>query len=107
MLPLYSALNAIDLPSGENFGLVVAPWKLVSRRARPPARSTVQMLLAYANAMCVALTVGVRRSRVAAATGGAGDASSTPANANAQTAVVKSRRRDMDTLRVPRSLHPP
>src|SRR3954466_4653117 len=45
-LPAYSPLNAIDLPSGEKCGLVVWPAKLVRRRALPPARSTVQMLLA-------------------------------------------------------------
>src|SRR5262245_27632446 len=101
VLPLYSALNAIHLPSGENFGFVVAPWKLVSRRAMPPARSTVQMLLAYANATCVALTVGVRSSRVgAAATGGAGDAIRTLTNANAQTAVMRTRLDDMEPSKV-------
>src|SRR5262245_18702161 len=45
-LPLYSALKAIHFPSGENFGLVVAPWKLVIRRATPPFLSTVHTLLA-------------------------------------------------------------
>ena len=56
------SLNAISDPSGENFGLVVVPWKLVTRRAMPPARGTIQMLLAYANAICVVLTVGWRTS---------------------------------------------
>src|SRR5579871_1341498 len=51
-------------PSGEKCGLVVWPWKLVSRRAVPPARSTIHILFAYANAICVALTVGVRSMRV-------------------------------------------
>src|SRR5262249_10671014 len=64
VLPAYSPLNAIQFPSGEKCGFEVWPWKLVSRRALPPARSTTQMLLAYANAICVALTVGVRNSRV-------------------------------------------
>ena len=36
------------------------------RRAGPPDRSTVQILLAYANAICLVLTEGVRRSRVEA-----------------------------------------
>ena len=45
-LPPYSPLKATLRPSGENFGFVVWPWKLVSRRAVPPARSTTQMLLA-------------------------------------------------------------
>jgi hypothetical protein len=45
VLPLYAALKAMVRPSGENFGFVVVPWKLVSRRAVPPARSTSQMLL--------------------------------------------------------------
>ena len=44
--PAYSALNAIDLPSGEKCGFDDSPWKLVSRRAVPPARSTIQMLFA-------------------------------------------------------------
>src|SRR5580765_792514 len=65
-LPAYCALNAISLPSGENFGFSVVPWKLVRRLAAPPARSTVQMLLAYANAICVLLTVGERSMRVCA-----------------------------------------
>jgi hypothetical protein len=69
VLPPYSALNATDFPSGENFGLCVCPWKLVSRRAFPPARSTTQMLFAYANAICWALTVGERSSRVWAESG--------------------------------------
>src|SRR5947208_8927195 len=30
----------------------------------PPARGTIQMFCAYANAICVALTVGVRNKRV-------------------------------------------
>ena len=46
VLPEYSPLNAIHFPSGEKCGLVVSPWKLVRRRATPPARSTLQMLLA-------------------------------------------------------------
>src|SRR6185437_16860217 len=45
-LPSYSALNASRRPSGENFGFSVVPWKLVTRRAVPPDRSTVQMLFA-------------------------------------------------------------
>src|SRR5262245_26060491 len=52
------------LPSGEKCGFDVRPWKLVRRRAIPPARSTVQMLFAYANAIAVALTLGVRSRRV-------------------------------------------
>src|SRR5262245_28786147 len=59
-LPAYSPLNAIHLPSGEKRGLPACPWKLVSRRASPPARGTIQMFCAYANAICVALTVGER-----------------------------------------------
>src|SRR5262245_25161198 len=54
------------LPSGEKCGFDVRPWKLVRRRALPPARSTIQMLFAYANAICVLLTVGVRSMRVCA-----------------------------------------
>jgi hypothetical protein len=42
--PAYSPLKAIQRPSGEKCGLDVWPWKLVSRRARPPDRSTTQML---------------------------------------------------------------
>ena len=64
MLPPYSALNATHFPSGESFGFCVSPWKLVSRRAVPPARSTIQMLFAYANAMFLSLTVGLRSMRV-------------------------------------------
>src|SRR4051812_10562798 len=45
-LPAYSALKAIDLPSGEKWGFDDSPGKLVRRRAMPPARSTVQILLA-------------------------------------------------------------
>ena len=45
-LPAYSALKAIRLPSGEKRGLAVWPWNVVRRRARPPPRSTVQMLFA-------------------------------------------------------------
>src|SRR5579872_2148463 len=63
-LPAYSPLNAIHFPSGEKCGFVVRPWKLVRRRATPPPRSTTQMLLAYANAICVVLTVGVRSMRM-------------------------------------------
>src|SRR4051812_5991269 len=59
VLPPYSALNATIFPSGEKCGLFSLP-ALVSRLAEPPARSTIQMLPAYANAMFVALTVGVR-----------------------------------------------
>src|SRR5665213_4389242 len=66
MFPAYSALKAIHVPSGEKCGFDVSPWKLVRRRAMPPARSTVQMLLAYANAIWVALTVGERSRRVCA-----------------------------------------
>jgi hypothetical protein len=71
VFPAYSALNAIHFPSGEKCGLDVCPWKLVTRRAMPPARSTIQMLLAYANAIWVALTVGVRSKRVGAPLGAA------------------------------------
>src|SRR6185369_12226423 len=45
-LPAYSPLNAMRLPSGENLGLLAWPWKLVSRRASPPARGTIQMFWA-------------------------------------------------------------
>src|SRR5215467_322106 len=76
MLPAYSPLNAIHLPSGEKCGFVVCPWKLVIRRAMPPERSTVQMLFAYANAICDALTVGIRSSFV-----GSPSAAGRPANA--------------------------
>jgi hypothetical protein len=64
VLPPYSALNATQRPSGDSLGLIVSPWKLVSRRAFPPARSTTQTLLACVNAMCCALTLGMRSSRV-------------------------------------------
>src|SRR5262245_58526888 len=57
---------------------MVWPWKLVRRRAMPPGRSTVQMLLAYAKAICVALTGGIRRSFV-----GVPLAAGRPANATA------------------------
>src|SRR5712691_12679260 len=63
-LPAYSPLKAIHFPSGEKCGFVVWPWKLVTRRATPPARGTTQMFCAYAKAICVALTVGVRSRRV-------------------------------------------
>src|SRR3982751_1451604 len=63
-LPAYSPLNAIHFPSGEKWGFNVCPWKLVKRRALPPERGTVQILFAYANAICDWLTVGVRRSRL-------------------------------------------
>src|SRR3982750_2542297 len=63
-LPAYSPLNAIHFPSGEKWGFNVCPWKLVKRRALPPERGTVQMLLAYANAICDELTVGVRSNRL-------------------------------------------
>src|SRR2546427_10185867 len=45
-LPAYSPLNAIHFPSGEKCGFEVWPWKLVIRRAMPPARGTVQMFCA-------------------------------------------------------------
>src|ERR1700741_4471325 len=45
-LPAYSPLNAINFPSGEKCGFEVCPWKLVMRRAMPPARGTVQMFWA-------------------------------------------------------------
>src|SRR5689334_6958890 len=64
--PPYCALNAISLPSGENFGFSVVPRKLVMRRALPPLLSTTQTLFAYANAIWVLLTVGVRSMRVCA-----------------------------------------
>src|ERR1035437_2195917 len=97
MFPAYSALNASVFPSGENWGFDDSPWKLVRRRARPPARSTIQMLLAYANAMCVALTVGDRNSRVdsplAVSDGGAANGT---ASRNRKTPVRKLRRIDME-----------
>src|SRR5437588_3005523 len=49
----------------------------------PPLRSTVQMLLAYANAICVALTVGMRSSFV-----GSPSASGRPAIAIAVIATT-------------------
>src|SRR4051812_42068371 len=49
VFPLYSALNATHLPSGDRCGCSVCPPKLVSRLADPPARGTIQMLFAYAN----------------------------------------------------------
>src|SRR5688572_16930534 len=64
VLPAYCPLNATCAPSGDSCGFDASPAKLVSRRASPPARSTIQMLPAYANAMCVALIVGVRSRRV-------------------------------------------
>src|SRR5262249_19989356 len=45
-LPSYSSLNATQRPSGEKRGLPARPWKLVSRRASPPARGTIQMFWA-------------------------------------------------------------
>src|ERR1041385_3312025 len=45
-LPAYSPLNAIHLPSGEKRGFEACPWKLVSLRASPPARGTIQMFCA-------------------------------------------------------------
>jgi hypothetical protein len=89
-LPLYSALNAIHLPSGENFGLVVAPWKLVMRRATPPVRSTVHTLLAYVNAICDALTDGDRSRRVGA---GAADVRTSNADTKRQKPIEYSSRR--------------
>src|SRR4029078_9351177 len=53
---------------------VVWPWKLVTRRAVPPPRSTTQMLFAYAKAICVALTVGDRSRRVSPPLGDAASA---------------------------------
>src|SRR5690606_21541663 len=64
VLPPYWALNATVLPSGENAGFVSCPWKLVRRRAAPPSRPTIQMSLPYSNAMCVALSDGLRTRRV-------------------------------------------
>ncbi len=43
VLPVYWPLNAIHLPSGEIDGLVSSPGEVVSRRAIPPLRSTIQM----------------------------------------------------------------
>ena len=45
-VPAYFPEKATHRPSGDNFGSAVSPWKLVSRRASPPVRSTIQMLLA-------------------------------------------------------------
>jgi hypothetical protein len=53
----------------------------------PPARSTIQMLLAYANAIWVALTVGVRSKRVGAPFGVA-------ASAINRRSASKARRRE-------------
>src|SRR5262249_43125277 len=64
LFPAYSPLKAIHFPSGEKCGLAVCPWKLVIRRAAPPARSTIHILFAYAKAIWVALTLGDRNSRV-------------------------------------------
>src|SRR5689334_13426898 len=50
-LPPYIALNATMDPSGESLGFEVCPWKLVRRRAAPPSRPTIQILLAYAKAI--------------------------------------------------------
>ena len=64
MLPSYWALKAMWRPSGEKWGSVSWPWKVVSPMASPPARGTIHRSLAYANAMCVALMVGWRTRRV-------------------------------------------
>jgi hypothetical protein len=74
--------------SGEKLGFDVCPWKLVRRRASPPVRSTTQMLLAYANATCVALTDGDRSIRVGSSP--LGDALTTPMTATG--AISGSRR---------------
>src|SRR5690348_1388928 len=60
VLPLYSALNATHFPSGDRYGFCVWPPKLVKRLAAPPARGTIQTLLAYANEISVGLTLGER-----------------------------------------------
>src|SRR6478752_6927981 len=55
VFPLYSALNATHLPSGDRYGFCVCPPKLVNRLAAPPARGTIQMLFAYAKVIAVEL----------------------------------------------------
>src|SRR5882762_11807881 len=57
-------LKAICLPSGEKWALDSVPGKLVRRLASPPSRLATQMSPAYANAICVLLTVGCRSRRV-------------------------------------------
>src|SRR5262252_289158 len=96
-LPAYSPLNASHLPSGEKRGLLACPWKLVSRRASPPARGTIQMFCAYANAICVALTVGERSIIVwpavfSAATGADADATRVAASSSRSVNVRAGRR---------------
>src|SRR4051794_40201612 len=97
VLPAYSPLKAIDLPSGEKCGFDVSPWKLVRRRAMPPARSTIQMLFAYANAICVALTVGERSRRVPAPLADSGARAAGAINDRAKTATTR-RRSDISIL---------
>ena len=50
MLPLRSLVNAMDLSSGENFGLSSRDGEFVSRVAAPPAVGTAQSSPAQANA---------------------------------------------------------
>src|SRR5690242_6382805 len=64
LFPYTTLFRAIHFPSGEKYGFIASPGKLVRRTADPPARGTTQMLPAYANAICVALSVGERSIRV-------------------------------------------
>jgi hypothetical protein len=61
----------LGIVSGEKCGLVVCPRKLVRRSAVSRSRATIQMLFAYAIAIWVALTAGVRSNRVGPAAGSA------------------------------------
>src|SRR5204862_7356479 len=96
-LPAYSPLNAIHLPSGENRGLLAWPWKLVSRRASPPARGTIQMFWAYANAIWVELTVGVR-SIIVGPEGGTTAAEATPVMASVSSSASERAGRGADGM---------
>ena len=55
----------------------------------PPARSTTQMLLAYANAICVALTVGERSRRVGGEGSGAADSATASRGSASRTRTVR------------------
>src|SRR5580658_5677970 len=57
MLPSYCPVNAIQFPSGENFGRPSCP-PVVSWRASPPSRGTLQRYPPYANTIWVLLIVG-------------------------------------------------
>src|SRR6185503_7985101 len=85
LTPARLEVNAIHRPSGEKCGLLSMAGVLVKRRASPPSRGTIHRSAPYSKAICVALIVGWRRSRVGPARV-AGDCATVTAGSRRQAA---------------------